>query len=103
MTASLQMVSSTKLGQNVLWPSLFWAAAPRGDEVLQNGEKFRPSILLYICPSVRLYVRTSPQASRQTPLAGPQTPLAGPQTSPASPQTSSASPMTPPTALRPLV
>ena len=30
----------------------FWAAAPIGDKVLQNGEKFRPSFRTSVHPSI---------------------------------------------------
>ena len=53
----------------------------RGRSPVEWGE------ILYLCPSVRPYIRTSPLASPLTPLAGPQTPLAGPQTPLAGPQT----------------
>ena len=31
----------------------FWAAAPIGDKVLQNGEIFRPFVRSFVLPSVR--------------------------------------------------
>ena len=63
-----------------------WAAAPTGDKVLQNGEKFRTSVHPSIYPSIRPSVPPSlltgpqaPQASPHSSRAGSQTPLAGPQ------------------------
>ena len=56
-----------------------WAAAPVGDKVLYNGEKFRPSV--------------RPPSGPQTPLAGLYTSLAGPRTSLVDPHTSLAGPL----------
>ena len=50
----------------------FWAAAPIGDEVLYNGEKFRPSIR----PSVRLYIH--PPRGLSQAQGGPSQLLGGP-------------------------
>ena len=50
----------------------FWAAAPIGDEVLQNGEIFRP----YVRLSIRLSVRPSIRPS-VPPLEGPRASQAG--------------------------
>ena len=55
----------------------FWAAAPIGDEVLQNGEIFR----LFVCP----YVRLPPPGHPARPEAQPARPEAQPARSKAKP------------------
>ena len=47
------------LNEHSMYIAAFWAAAPIGDEVLKNGEIFRPSVHPFVRPSVRPSVSQS--------------------------------------------